>query len=152
MTDRVSPSLGYLSACVAQALADSLRRNFLARGLDLTHAQFVLLLDLFAENGLTQQQLAAKVFKDKAAIKRTVDLLVAKGLVRRGTGAGGRNVPVYLTAQAYALEPVLRSVGARTLDDAVRTLLPGELDACLAVLRKLQLHFALEQREDSNAS
>lgn len=117
----------------------------------MPHAQYVLLADLFAQDGQTQQQLAAKVFKDKAAVKRTVDLLVEKGLVQRASASSVRNNPVSLTRRARALEPLLRRVAARTLAQATRNLLPGELETCLGVLRKLHSHLEMENETGKSA-
>lgn len=134
-------SLGYLAGSISQYMADLLHRNFLARGIDLTHAQYVLLSDLYETDGLTQQALAGKVFKDKAAVKRTVDTLVEKGLVVRETSCGSRNVPVRLTPLAREHEGAFRKVAERTLSEATRTIPAQEMEQCLSVLRRLQAHF-----------
>ena len=138
MTER---SLGYLTGSVSQALSDRLHRSFLAEGFDLTHSQYVLLLDLFDEDGQSQQRLADRVFKDKAAIKRTVDVLVAKGLVERG--GASRNNPVRLTARARELEPRLRAIATENVRQATRGISPREIEACVEVLRRL--HRQLER-------
>lgn len=134
-------SLGYLAGSISQFMADSLHRNFLAEGFDLTHAQYVLLTNLFEQDGLTQQALADKVFKDKAAVKRTVDTLVEKGLVVRESTGGARNNPVRLTGRARELEGAFRKVAARTLSEATRGIAPEELEPCLSVLRRLHARF-----------
>lgn len=129
-------SLGYLAGSLSQALADRLRTDFVASGVDLTHAQFVLLLDLYGEDGLTQSELAARVFKDKSAVKRTLDLLASKGLVERAPAS--RNAPVRLTPLARSLEERLRSIAQGTVRRATRGIEPERLEICLEVLRDLQ--------------
>jgi len=137
---KLSPhSLGYLTGSISQALADRLRKNFREEGLELAHAQFVLLLDLFLEDGQTQQSLARKVFKDKAAIKRSVDNLVAHGWVRREEATSSRNNPIWLTHFTRSQETLLRKVAARTIKEATKDIEPQEIECCLAVLRKLHL-------------
>jgi len=120
-------------------------RILLAEGFDLTHSQYVLLLDLFDEDGQSQQRLAGRVFKDKAAIKRTVDTLVAKGLVERGEAS--RNNPVRLTERARDLEPRLRAIATENVRQATRGVPPQEIEACAEVLRRLHRQLA-EDGED----
>lgn len=125
-------------------MADRLRHNFMAEGINLTHAQYVLLIDLFEQDGLTQQALADKVFKDKAAVKRTVDSLVEKGLVVRAVQSSVRNNPVRLTQLARNQEASFRTVAARTIDEATRGIAPEEMEMCLSVLRRLHARFGEE--------
>jgi len=131
-------SLGYLAGSISQCLSDRLRANFRAAGIDLTHSEYVLLYDLFEEDGLTQQALATKVLKDKAAVKRTVDRLVAKGLVRRGAADTTRNNPVLLTELARRESSRFRRIAKRTLEEATEGIDPQALDNCLSVLRSIQ--------------
>jgi DNA-binding MarR family transcriptional regulator len=138
-------SLGYLTGSVSQVMADRLRRDFLAQGFDLTHSQYVLLLDLFEEDGLTQQKLAAQVFKDKAAVKRSVDALVEKGFAVRGDAA--RNNPVHLTPLAHGLEPKLREISLETVREATRGIAADRVATCLDVLRRMQENFEEQERE-----
>jgi len=140
-------SLGYLTGSISQALADRLRHNFHTEGLDMPHAQFVLLLDLFEEDGQTQQRLADRVFKDKAAIKRTVDHLIAKGLVKRSEDTRTRNNPIWLSPKARTLEPLLRKVASTTIQSATHGIEASELEQCLAVLRKLHQHLELKPHQ-----
>lgn len=135
-------TLGHLAGLVAHALAWQLRRNFEAEGLDLTHAQLGLLSDLFFEDGLTQQQLASKVWKDKAAVKRMVDLLEEKGYVERRAGDDPRSYRVCLTARARKIEKELRRISDKTMREMTGGIDPGELEICVRVLSQIQARFA----------
>ena len=139
-----SPSertLGHLAGLVAHALAWQLRRNFEAEGLDITHAQLGLLSDLFLEDGLTQQQLAAKVWKDKAAVKRLVDLLEEKGYVERRPGDDPRSYKVCLTSKSRKMQKDLRRISEMTLKQVIAGIDPGELDVCVKVLSQIHEQF-----------
>ena len=135
-------TLGHLSGLVAHALAWQLRRNFEAEGLDITHAQLGLLSDLFLEDGLTQQQLASKVWKDKAAVKRMVDLLEEKGYVERREGDDPRSYRVCLSAKAKRMEKDLRRISEKTMREMTEGIDPAELESCIKVLSKIQNRFA----------
>ena len=140
-----SPSertLGHLAGLVAHALAWQLRRNFEAEGLDITHAQLGLLSDLFLEDGLTQQQLAAKVWKDKAAVKRMVDLLEEKGYVERSPGEDPRSYKVCLTPKARNIQKDLRRISDMTMRQMTGGIDPKELEICISVLSRIQGRFA----------
>ena len=135
-------TLGHLAGLVAHALAWQLRRNFEAEGFDLTHAQLGLLSDLFLEDGLTQQQLASKVWKDKAAVKRMVDLLEEKGYVERRAGDDPRSYRVCLTAKARRIEKDLRRISDKTMRQMTEGIDPQELETCIRVLSRIQGRFA----------
>ncbi|MDR2040469.1 MAG: MarR family transcriptional regulator [Bacteroidales bacterium] len=76
-------TLGFLLARTSNAMATHLNSHLKKHGIDLPHSQYVVLKYLYDEDGISQQELANKVFKDTAAIKRTLDILEKKGLVER---------------------------------------------------------------------
>jgi DNA-binding MarR family transcriptional regulator len=141
-------TLGHLTGLVAHALAWQLRRNFEAEGLDLTHAQLGLLSDLFIEDGLTQQQLAQKVWKDKAAVKRLVDLLESKGYIERTEGTDPRSYRICLTPLARKMEKELKRISEKTLLQATAGIDEGELAVCIKVLKQIQSKFAAINSEE----
>lgn len=131
-------SIAYLTSTVAQALADSLARHFLREGIDLPFSQFVLLMQLYQQDGQTQQELAKVLHKDKAAIKRTVDNLVTRGLVIRAPQEGiTRNVPLFLTSKAIVLRERVRDIYARHYGEIMQDITPEELSAANETLRKV---------------
>ena len=135
-------TLGHLAGLAAHALSWQLRRNFEAEGFDITHAQLGLLSDLFLQDGLTQQQLAAKVWKDKAAVKRLVDLLEEKGYVERRPGPDSRSYSVCLTERAKKIQKDLRRISEKTLREMTEGIDPDELETCARVLSRIQENFA----------
>ena len=76
-------TLGFLLARASYAMAASLNSLVKNEGIDLPHSQYIVLKVLYEKDGLSQQELATKVYKDVAAIKRTLDILENKGLVKR---------------------------------------------------------------------
>ena len=69
------------------------QRDINRTGLDITIDQWLVLKTLEDSPGISQQHLAALVFKDVASITRITDLLVKKGIVRTildpACGTGG---------------------------------------------------------------
>lgn len=141
-------TLGHLAGLVAHALACLLRRNFEAEGLDLTHAQLGLISDLYLEDGQTQQQLAQKVWKDKAAVKRLVDLLESKGYVERKEGEDPRSYRICLTPKARKMEKDLRRISEKTLRQATVGIPDEELAVCVKVLKRIHEQFAADYPEE----
>jgi DNA-binding MarR family transcriptional regulator len=69
------------------------------------------LLILYHHDGLSQEELAQRVGVDKAAMKRSVDSLVASGYVRREHDAeDGRAWKLRLTPKAQRLRPKVEAV------------------------------------------
>ncbi|MCC8188681.1 MAG: MarR family transcriptional regulator [Bacteroides sp.] len=71
-------TLGFLLGRAAATMATLLNHTLKNEGIDLPHSQFVILRYLYYEDGISQQELAEKIFKDNAAIKRTLDHLEQK--------------------------------------------------------------------------
>src|SRR5690554_1543707 len=76
-------TLGFFLARATYGMAASLNGLLKNKGVDLTHSQYEVLRVLYAEDGISQQELAKRVYKDVSAIKRTLDILEGKGLVQR---------------------------------------------------------------------
>lgn len=111
-------SLGFLlnraSVSVAKAMKDSLA----AHQIDLTHPQFNVLRCLYFKDGLSQFEIANLLFKDAAAIKRTVDFLEQKGLVVRKQVRTLKN-SVCLTDKGWDLIPQAMKIGESILNKVI---------------------------------
>lgn len=131
-------SIGYLTATVSQALADSLGGYFRTAGIELPFSQFVLLMQLYQCDGQTQQELAQVLRKDKAAIKRTVDNLVGSGFVVRQQMEGStKNIPLILTEKAKILREEVRKVYGEHFGQVTRGIGKAELETTKETLRKI---------------
>lgn len=99
-------SLGYgvnhLARLMEQALRDRIARHGVVPG------QFAQLLALFEQEGITQQELCAKVRIDQSTMAHTLKRMERDGLVRRTPDpADGRRALIYLTDRARRLRPEL---------------------------------------------
>lgn len=135
---RDEQAIGYLTALVAQAMSDSLRRGFEARGIELPYAQFLLLAQLFVTDGLTQQELANNLCKDKASVKRTVDNLIERGLVVKDSNRGGvKNIPLYVTEKARQIEQQILEISRENFSSITQGIAQQDIDTTRATLRTL---------------
>ncbi len=76
-------TLGFLLARASYAMSTKLNTLLKREGIDLPHSQYILLKTLYEDDGISQQELANRVYKNAAAVKRTLDILENKELVKR---------------------------------------------------------------------
>jgi DNA-binding MarR family transcriptional regulator len=91
--------INHLARIFAQALATEIKPLGLAPG------QFMVLLELWREDGLTQRDLVARLDVEQATLANTLSRMERDGLVRRVPHpSDGRSQIVRLTARARQLE------------------------------------------------
>lgn len=77
---------------------------FKQAGIDITSDQWVLLKSIEEEEGINQQELARKAFKEPASVTRILDILEKKGWVRRQAMENNRRAyALFVTEQGKAL-------------------------------------------------
>ena len=66
--------------------------------LDITYSEYILLIRIYESEGLSQDDLSAMLYVDKAFVTRVVKLLEAKNLIRREKDSVDRRVKrIFLT-------------------------------------------------------
>jgi len=96
-------SAGYLINHLARIFAQALAREI--RPLGLAPGQFMVLLELWREDGLTQRDLVERLDVEQATLANTLARMERDGLVRRSPHPGdGRARIVRLTPRARQLE------------------------------------------------
>lgn len=97
-----SASAGYLANLMARLFAHRLSEAI--RPLGLAPAQFMTLLELWAEDGLTQADLVARLAVEQATMAGTIARMERDGLLlRRPHPSDRRAQTLHLTAHAQAL-------------------------------------------------
>ena len=106
-------SAGYLANHMARLFGRGLHDR--VRPLGLAPAQFMVLLELWAEPGLTQKDLVVRLDVEQATMANTLARMVRDGLVERRPYPGdGRAQAIYPTPRALALqEPATRAAMAQ---------------------------------------
>ena len=103
---RKSP--GYMTNFAARVFASPLRDQVAPLG--LAPAQFMVLLELWDEDGLTQKQLFERLEVEQATMANTISRMERDGLVvRRAHPADGRARSILLSAKGRALEATAKS-------------------------------------------
>lgn len=135
MANNEKKTIGYITARASYLLAMSLYHNFQKVGIDLPHAQFVILRHLYEKNGQTQQELADTLFKDKAAIKRTIDNLISRNYVKKIKD--GKTFRIFVTNSAIDIKTTVEKVVENTIASSLKNISNTEYDICYDVLYRI---------------
>lgn len=106
---------GYLLERASRKVKLSFSQAFTQLGLDITPEQWVILENLYFNNGLSQTELAERIFKNTPTISRILDLLGKKGLTERKRFENDRRRHrIFLTPAGKAVvekaQPVVRQL------------------------------------------
>lgn len=101
VTFRKRDSAGFLINLQARIMARELSRGLKPLGLSIGY--FPALLELWAQDGLTQKELVARLHIEQATMANTLARMERDGLIRRETNPGdGRSQRIRLTAAGRA--------------------------------------------------
>lgn len=114
MSQRLSDTLFYALEKAIKSYRQFAQANIDRAGVDITIDQWLVLITLRDNPGISLQQVGVIVFKDLASVSRIVQLLVDKGYVRRRAHPDdGRRLALSLTSVGRriveAIEPIIKS-------------------------------------------
>ena len=105
---------------------------------EVTASELMYLAQLYAQDGLIQDEMSNKISVDRAATTRTLQAMEKKGLVRREQDENNHRAKrVYLTEKAKGLEPRIRELQRRWVDFITQDLTQEESDTFARQLRML---------------
>lgn len=120
------------------AMSRRLRQHFHAEGLGVTSQQWQLLVQLWAQNGRTQQDLANILCKDKTSITRLVDNLEKSGIVERREDAHDRRSNlIFLTPRGEEILQPCFAQAQKTISEGTDGITAQELETCKRVLNTI---------------
>lgn len=113
--------------------------------------QFIFLAELFAQDGISQEELASSIRCDKATVTRAMQQLERLGYVdrKRSTDDGRVNL-VYLTDKAHNFKPTLFSILSNWTDTLAQGLSSEERKLIISLLSRLVENataYKLDERE-----
>lgn len=82
-TSRLDRTVFYALEKAIKSYRQFAQRNLRQQSLDITIDQWLLLKTIHDEPGLSQKEMAGRVFKDYASITRMIELLVKRGYLKR---------------------------------------------------------------------
>jgi DNA-binding MarR family transcriptional regulator len=128
----------FVTGMASTAVARRLQKNFKQAGLDITIEQWSVLYHLWKEDGLSQQDLCTRSFRDKPSITRLVDNLEKLKLVKRIASKNDRRVNIIkLTEAALQLQEQTMELANQTLNEALDGVSKEDIELCKAVLAKV---------------
>ncbi len=134
-------SLGMLLDWASQFMRLELNRKFATAGLQATSEQWKILIILWFEDGLTQQQLAEKTHKNKVSVVKLVDGLERRGLVNRHPDPKDRRINrIFLTPKGKKIQGKLIKLAKQNLDQAAAGIDSAEMTTCKKVLKQVILN------------
>lgn len=140
-----SHSLLFLTNRVGRLLSNGIRQRAREENIDLLPTHLGVLVDLWVEDGLRQQDLAMAMIKDKGTIARAIDALEKMNMVVRAPDQKDkRNKRIYLTHKGKSLKERLYPHAQQTLCRAAEGISEQDLHTCKEVLRKM--YFRLNSR------
>ena len=140
----------FITGMASTALARRLQKNFRLAGIEITIEQWSVLYHLWKEDGLSQQELCLRSFRDKPSITRLVDNLEKLKLVKRVSSKEDRRINlVFLSKAAKKLQEQTLSLANQTLNEALEAVSKEEIEVCKTVLQKVYDNLTLVPKEST---
>ncbi len=104
----------------------------------LTAPQWGVLSRLYEKDGLTLVEIASKLYSDPPTIKLILDKLEKKGFIKRVEHENDkRSMRIFLTDDAKILEPHLKSLVLKTINECIKDFSKDEVENLKNYLKKL---------------
>ena len=128
--------IGFVVSQAAYRLSQGLLRAIASLGSDLKPREFAVLNRLHQHGELTQVQLAELTYKDKPAMTRMLDRLIARKLAKKTVSRDDRRAYVVsLTPQGEALRNAIVPLTVALLAEACEGVRPSDLATTVATLK-----------------
>jgi DNA-binding MarR family transcriptional regulator len=108
------------------------------RAFDLSVAQFDVLAQVGAAEGITQQRLAEALLVTKGNVCQLLDRMEARNLVERRPAESGRAKHLFLTEEGRALNRAAVPSQENLIDQLFASLTHDEQEQLAKILRKLE--------------
>jgi len=127
-----------INGMASTAVARRLQKNFRLAGLEITIEQWSILYHLWKQDGLSQQELCNRTFRDKPSITRLIDNLEKQKLVKRMPSKDDRRINlVCLTEPAKLLQDKTIELANQTMDEALVGVNKSEIEIVKLVFQKV---------------
>ncbi len=137
MEENFDRNIGFLVHDVARLMRTLYDRRMAPLG--LTRSQWWVLTFLYAYEGTSQSELAARLDIEKASLGRLLQRMENKGwIVRRDDEKDGRTKRVHLTDKVRPMLQVMRDLASEMRNDAVRSLDEAERDMLTDLLGRMR--------------
>ncbi|MDT8862338.1 MarR family winged helix-turn-helix transcriptional regulator [Alkalihalobacillus sp. MEB130] len=134
----LAESIGYKITNTARLITNRLNQNFKQNHLPVTNEQWSIMIRLWEEDGLTQNQLAELTKKDSPSISRLINNMVKRDLVTRiPHPVDKRTNLIFLTTTGKKLQLSMIEQAQHTVDQISDGIEQEEMETFLKVLKKI---------------
>lgn len=133
--------IGYQIGSTANMLRNEVINRLSKKNIEITHAQMLILMMLYNENGKNQNELTNIMKKEKTTIARVIDGMEKKNLIRREKGLDKRNKICYLTDKGKELMNEIMPVVCEVNQKAIENITVEEFELFKKVIEKIKLNF-----------
>jgi len=127
-----------ITGMATTAIARRLQKYFRQAALEITVEQWSILVHLWKENGLSQQDLCNRTFRDKPSVTRLLDNMEKQGLVKRVSSKTDKRInKIELTAAGHQLKDQTTEMANQTLNDGLEGLTKEEIEIGKKVLQQV---------------
>lgn len=130
--------IGFFIGRTHRTMINVLQQRLTNEGIDVTPEQGILLMHLGIEEGLSQQEIANRIFKDKSSVKRLIDSMESKSLlVRIEDKNDRRNKLIYLTHKGKKVKEEVIEVKSIFAERFCKEIDKDEMKVCKKVLSQI---------------
>lgn len=116
----------------------AIQRSIKKHNIDLTFEMLQIMMRIWRQEGLNQQELANQTFKDKVSLSYLINNLEKKGLVKRQSDTEDRrNKRIFLTPQGLELRERVMPLIQQLYTNADEKAHPEHLEKCHTYLEEL---------------
>ncbi|QQT27095.1 MarR family transcriptional regulator [Sphingobacterium spiritivorum] len=131
----------FLTGKATTALTRRLQQNLKESGINITAEQWSILYNLWQEEGLTQQELANRTFRDKPSVTRLINNLEKLNLVIRVNDRGDRRSNlIYLTKSGRQIKHKGLEQASKTISEALTGVSPEAIHSAHDTLSKVYVN------------
>jgi len=121
-----------------RVIASAINKKIAEAGHDLTIEQIILIKKIGEEEGIKQQELANKIFKEKATITRALNKMEQKNLIVRIVDKEDkRQKLIYLTHKGKELKKTLMPIVLEVSQEAEKGIAKKDIQFCREILNKI---------------
>ncbi len=140
MNKNINPSdeIGFFIGRTHRTMLNDLQQRLINKALDITPEQGILLMQLGIEEGVSQQEIANRIFKDKSSVKRLIDSMERKSLLVRVEDKNDRrNKLIYLTYKGRTVKQEVIEVKTVCMEEIKAKIDEDEMKVCKKVLSQI---------------
>ncbi|MEM6722579.1 MAG: MarR family transcriptional regulator [Bacteroidota bacterium] len=131
-------SIGYYMGRTHRTMENRINKMFQEAGINLYMEHWIVLMNLWIEDGLSQQEVAERIFKDKASVTRVLSSMEQKNLLIRVPDQKDKRIKrIHLTHLGRNLKETTMPLMDGNMEYALDGISEEEIQTCIKVMDKI---------------